>query len=48
MKATSLMVSVWVLGIISLGAILALAYVGVIVAVPLLLGSLIYIGTTRK
>lgn len=48
MKATGLMALLWALGIISLGAILALAYVGAIIAIPLLLGFLIYIGITHK
>jgi len=43
MNSVMMTVLLWVLGIISLGLVLAVAYTGTIIVLPLLLGGAIYI-----
>lgn len=42
MKATGMMTLMWIVGLISLGLILSVAYVGAIIIVPLFIGGLVY------
>ena len=42
MKATGMMILMWIIGLISLGLILSVAYAGAIIIVPLFIGGLLY------
>ncbi len=51
MNSITLTILLWILGIVSLGLILAVAYAGIIIVLPLLLGGAIYVSyliITRK
>ena len=48
MKSTGIMLLLWIGGIITLGLLISIAYAGIIIIIPIMIGAIIYSGYQLK